>query len=546
MHQQHDDPLERELEKLSRYTGEPASIWRDAIERHRREQQQKLWVWVRRPAPALAAAALALMVAAIAVRPIDPTVAERRAALKDALNSWGAEPTNTLADRPVAPDVGGRDADRLLSRNAAAGARVPTARPANERFADPTTAREPIATNFGLSGGAIESGPTTSGAAPVSDKDTPAIVDRSAGNRDRGGQPPQPSAATAARSGPAGNAPAPSISKLDAETPSAPAAPAPAPEPALAIKGEKQPPPAPGADLAAKAMDDALSPLEVTAEVRLQVPDVASFYNNVVPSLVDVKNGESFASTGPESAKTKDTTAADARVLNLTLRVGEERLPQVLEELRRQSTVISQTAQTPPQAERLRQIDTLVELNKIALKQASVEAKSAPAPSKSAPPPSDASLKQVTENLAQLNDRRQRVERGNDFATVNIIALADVSAEPRSLPPASAQPTTAAGASLTQGDSSPLRKLQAGVAKAESSAAGAARSEVQPTPGPEEGKIKRAAKEGWSSLGDTTADFVRSAIGTMIYWVPALIACMAAWWWLRRRAAASMREPPPL
>lgn len=531
MHEPHDDPLERELASLSKYTGEPTSIWQEAIDKHRREQQQKLWVWVRRPAPALAAAALALLVASIAVRPIDPAADERRAAMKNALSDWNAEPSNTLAARALAPapTFGGGDADRLLSRSAATGAAKPTDTAVDEKLTDLANAREHIATPSGLSGGSAGRGPVPSGGAPIADKALPAVADRSAGNRDRTGEPMPPSGVTAARSRPSGNAPAS-------------AAP---PEPAIAAKRENQPPPAPSAGAAIEPIDDAFSPLDVTAEVRLQVPDVTEFYNKVVPSLVDVKNGETFASFALSNAREKDVTAGKADALNLTLRVSEDRLPQVLDELRRQSTVLSESAQTPPQAERLRQIDSLVELNEMALKQVAKEAKATPAPTKGAALADDAKLKKVAESLAELNQRRMRVEQGNDFATVNIVALNDFDAAPRFAPGAPAQAPTTPGAVPARGDAAPLVMMEAGAKDAASPAREPAPAVLQPAPGAETGKITRAAREGWSSLGDTTADFVGSAIGTMIYWLPALIAAVAALWWVRRRAADSMREPPP-
>jgi len=59
------------------------------------------------------------------------------------------------------------------------------------------------------------------------------------------------------------------------------------------------------------------------------------------------------------------------------------------------------------------------------------------------------------------------------------------------------------------------------------------------------GKISVAAREGLSDLGDASAGFVRTAIGTVLYWGPAVVALGAGVWWWRRRIAAGAHEPPP-
>ena len=62
----------------------------------------------------------------------------------------------------------------------------------------------------------------------------------------------------------------------------------------------------------------------------------------------------------------------------------------------------------------------------------------------------------------------------------------------------------------------------------------------------EGGKISQAARDGWSRLGDSTANFVRGAIGSMLYWLPALVVLLLSAWWWRRKAVNAAKEPPPL
>jgi hypothetical protein len=61
----------------------------------------------------------------------------------------------------------------------------------------------------------------------------------------------------------------------------------------------------------------------------------------------------------------------------------------------------------------------------------------------------------------------------------------------------------------------------------------------------ESGKIKQAAREGLSSLGDSTAGLVRGAIATALYWVPGVIVGLGLAWWWRKRRLAAVSEPPP-
>ena len=619
MHDQHDDHLERELSRLSEYTGDqPATpLWQQAMTAHEREKHERVWVWVRRPAPALAAAGLAVLVASIALRPIEQpvTLAERlNAASNPAERSTGGDSTTTFASN-LDPRAGASSRDNVPSADLAVNS--PVADRINARV---PVSREEIGGNSNLNELPVAA-PSSSGYG-VAMKDQPEV-------RGGGGQlqPPANADAIAAGSGNGGAPGRPPTQPAGLDTARLDRNAVPAnteilPQPAVRFS-----------DVLANAVDIP----EPTANLSLAVADVGTFYK-FVPTLVNEKMGEQVIE--PQQA---GSTGKDAeQVLNLTIRVNEERLPVILGELKKSGRVQAEFTQQLAKETRLTQIDELISNEtQIALKpQEAVKAGT-----KNEVDVDTLKRKAAEGTIDALNRRRAQIEKGGELATINIVAVPETAPGAvadklairafgnNDLKDRSPAPETAArgmtdakaenvvspskeltidnarsssrgtpGAKLTGGVSATLpadsketgpttatvRFDGAGGAKAQPIAPGAAPGSPRPlettaltTPPPpspasaappsptgapalpvapeqasspkpeasrmvEGGKISQAARDGWSRLGDSTANFVRGAIGSMLYWLPALVVLLLSAWWWRRKAVNAAKEPPPL
>jgi hypothetical protein len=669
MHDQHDDPLERELAQLSSYTGEPTTVWKDAIDTHRREQHRKLWVWVRRPAPAAAAAALAVLVASVALRPPTPPRVERRSvstASSAALSPRAVRDDgsmNMLSDFsgtiPLGNDgtVGrglntindlARNGNTFDNGNNSGGAdnfsgntRVSDTQ--NEHFVrglgspatgsrgenksdnnnDTRNGAPPLADNKNID--EIKPGEADKNAAYRGGVNTNTALGGSGGGGGPGNRPPANDPARVAGNDRADNHPATGtpLPPAAVEPPAIPEFKSVGNEPLAAKREEaekKAAPSTPSTPAAAPAAGvpdvagnvDAFATLqtaELSANLRVTVPDVNKFYFQFVPTLVNAKGGETFYGTQLDG-KAPVASGKDAEQgVNLTMLVYEQNLPSVIDQLRKSGNIQEEKLQLPSKEERLKQVEAQLAEKEVELKSAYVDKAKAAAPlegkdardakgGKSATPPAaaiDEARKKAEDAITNLNRQRARIEKGVDYARLNIQAVPEqqqalgknhVPPPPLAPAPAGARPALAA-APASAAPSAPAKvngapdaPNQAGRTIAGDKADGWADNDTAPTgptepaparkevPGPkaetdgspapsaaapapskpaphETGKITRAAKEGWSSLGDSTADVIRAAIGTMIYWLPIVAAAVALLVWRRRNNAAAMREPPP-
>ena len=663
MHDQHDDLLERELSRLSEYTGEPTQtpLWQQAIDAHRRKHQQRLWVWVRRPAPALAAAGLAILVASVAMR--SPIAAYRNRELATSafdadrhVKLETARDSATKSKEPVpSPELALRNENDVFknsNENVFSNARV------NDLQNNELGLRENVQLND-MAGTSAPPLPT----APEG------IANLAAGKPDvtraRGAGAEAGSGAGAGGGGGAAGGRGANVGGTVL---------AGAVEP-MGFKSEV------GVDghyryVRATGISSVPEP---SANLALAVPDLKAFYKQL-PSLVDVKLGEQVIAQPQPGEESK----IPAQEVNLTLRVKEDRLSAVMDELKKAGRVQAQSGQTLAKETRLQQIDVLVEAEKqAALKAEAAQRQYADKETRVTPVEQDEDRKRAAGAIEALNRRRAQIEQGGELATLNIVAVPDSpppapapstplatasgaptraapslpsspSTEPApSAPPAgpvalggsspdkatpvTAEPSSPTGAmptvagTPTVDTSEPVekaKKTEAEFTRKHTSKADAGQGTkdtaankdqlgdtaargkdfgVTPPPGAQPalplppadlavstdstkalqpsspaprlapaappprptaavdpapaarradastsapapgsgGKIQQAAREGWSSLGDTTANFVRSAIGSMLYWLPALIAISAAIVWWRRRAAAAAQEPPP-
>ncbi|HYD01426.1 MAG TPA: hypothetical protein VEB22_09390, partial [Phycisphaerales bacterium] len=426
MHDPHDDPLERELQALSSYTGSPPEppLWQTALEMHRAEQQRRLWVWVRRPMPAVAAAALAVLVAAVALDP----VANLRGRVVH---------TSDLSDTAL-------DAARFRHADGAAGPGAtrtggPASGAAGVRLDTVNDKLEPVSRTVNPSPpAAVDPAPAAQPDTLRSGRDQPRRVDRAAGG---GGAPSPVDAAPKKEAGDSPNTPADLAAGRGPDAAPRPAAPAAPPSPAPAPSGSAGTPNVDKVgnrrvnDFGERAGTNAEffsnEPYEVAANIRLGVNDISTFYN-VIPRLVDVKSGETYSNSAIPNEPLPGNAPLNAEVLNVQLRVNEQRLPEVIEELRKTGNLQIESSQVPPKEDRLKQIES-------ALKQQEVEVKAVMAESKSKsdsktykgerPEKAEdgaAVLQQkAQQRLSMLNSQRARIEQGADFAYVNIQAVSE-------------------------------------------------------------------------------------------------------------------------
>lgn len=644
MHELRDDALERELSRLSEYTGEPASLWEDAIDAHRRERDRRLWVWVRRPAPALAAAGLSVLVASIALRPA-PT---------PALPARGLDLASGLADSDVNRSVllsattSGRDSN-WAQPSGGVNTQLPREITQNSPELDFFNARYNVPSmrggeNDGGGGGNSYSNmagnPWYGDLATKSSVREERAVDSNAGAR-TGTEPSEaakPAVVLADRS--AGGAGSGRAADYDTGLLGAAIAPSPSPEPF--------PPP--------------------TATLTLGVPDVNHFYYKALPSLVNEKSGEELKFNRMLGKESKDA----AQGVELTLHVNENRVPEVVEQLKKEGKVQVETEAIASKETRLAQIDARLESTKrqVAQYDEQTEESRKDADKSMATPEAAAARLKAQDEITNLNRRRNTIVNEGELATINIVAVpeqqvalkkaAQASAgapaagappsgenwagkgadpsppPPPPLPPPStpaapippplasmpAAPTTTAnkadseeklavakgmrGGSVGGGRQVPAPAatpaeppppqplpapskldaltpvptkdspaIPAGAAPPSSAAAplqvrgdvpaaDAARKQLGRPPSETvnrseapnakteigeqaagDGKIRQAAREGWSSLGDSIAGLVRGAIATALYWVPGAAVGLALGWWWRKHRREAVSEPPP-
>ncbi|MBY0397252.1 MAG: hypothetical protein K2X91_12420, partial [Thermoleophilia bacterium] len=328
--------------------------------------------------------------------------------------------------------------------------------------------------------------------------------------------------------------------------------------------------------IAAKPADLAapLPPPPPTAEVALGVSDVYRFYNEVVPQLVNRKEGEDFALNRLLGPDQKDITQG----VDVQLRVNENRLPRVLEQLK-QTGQMDVRRQATPKEVRLAGLDaSLKNARRQAATQAKENAATPQAGSEDAGGEPRADGPTPGADIDALTRRREQIAREGEFATLNIIALpeqkvAQDKASARADAENAAYGSGGGGAQVADPPTpAPSGQPQAVEPSAQPARAGApstpqppgsfpVASAAVPTPAPAQppaplvaksaplsdgGKLRQAAREGLSSLGDSTAALVRDAIATSLYWVPALVLAAGLTLRWRRRRAAATSEPPPL
>ncbi|MFT3684273.1 MAG: hypothetical protein QM783_04990 [Phycisphaerales bacterium] len=290
MHELHDDALERELTRLSEYSGSPTPVWEEALDAHRRERDRKLWVWVRRPAPALAAACLAVLVASVALRSpaTERADEERGIAVRRQVVALGKSDRGDALLLPTGESaVGGGGGGRFGNGTGAWNSQVPSELTLDTRGLDNLTVRT-TAPELNQLGWAGNSPPTSVRGVPPSDFDL-----------DNAG--------------------------ADVYADKAPAV-----------------PPAP------------------STTVTLSVPDVNNFYYKSLPLLVNEKLGDQVADRQMLKAQAKD--ASDG--VQFVLKVNENRLEPLLEELRKAGEVQVEQAESLNRQTRLSQIDARLENDK--------------------------------------------------------------------------------------------------------------------------------------------------------------------------------------
>lgn len=423
-----DDSLERELTRLTQYTGEPAQppLWQAAIEQHRRQQQQRLWVWVRRPLPALAAAAMALLVTSIALQPPRAALSDRTTALaprSDAslkkLETPAPSPDVATGNAAPASEI----ALTLNTRN-----EIPREITQNSRQFDDKMVRQNDDPLIGAANGLAQ---------------TPAPDNRYAGvpsaNTKETAQPTESHGAASYRGGITGSA---------AAMPAAASA-----EKGRPASGNPSVPPAPMADLDAGKTRDASradtlavnAPVDASgvpapsANLVLQVTDPKAFFD-YIPTLIDQKQGEQFFALTPDAAKSKADAADKANTgtaYSYTLRVTEDRLPQVMAQLKASGTLKEETTEIPLKQVRLEKLDEQLARQQrltLAYKDAPPSAPAAPGGGGGAgtggkegkeqiDPLRETARKHAELSVIELSHRRERIEKGVDLATVNITAV---------------------------------------------------------------------------------------------------------------------------
>lgn len=666
MHDPHDDLLERELSRLSEYTGEQPTtpLWQQAIDNHRREQQQRLWVWVRRPAPALAAAGLAVLVASVALRPMGVTAPVNGRTVAATKNELAERFQETKLATAVKSDSGVSSEAISLSRDVTLNA--PALEDHSSRVRDAGNDRSTGSVSVPDNDVLAAAGTGGGGGTGVATKSGVPVEGGPAGGRGSGADDPRAALGGGVNrnntrkteesptvfGGVAPGSPPPPTA--DAPTPSL----TPAAVPNLPLKAGWE------AEYADKLSNLSAIP-EPTANLALAVQDVGTFYK-YVPTLLNQKLGEQVV-TQQMAGTGKD----EPQVYNATLRVNEDRLPEVLEELKKSGKVQAQSGQQLAKETRLTQLDALMDAEKL------VAIKTEEAAKEMSNKDADAEAlaarsKEAKGTIEALNRRRSQIEKGGELATINIVAVPEAQVRAQALPTPLAPPAAApaapkapgataarpsggaapkvgggtAAAPTTTADPTPAsvagsnvdktpddskRQLTTGTppagefsrsvgsktveqagsnddpAKKEmydlAGSQGAqpppgavpapSGSKVAPTTAPapaapvvlppssalpppppppapstpeavtpgapaqaglpkgtidraeQDGKLKQAAREGLSSLGDSTASVVRNGIATMLYWVPALVLVVGGAWWWRRKAAAAAKEPPP-